>query len=86
MTRFEENPVTPDPPHLDICGDADSSGSVVAVDALRILGNVVSGGTCVRCDVDGSGEVTSTDALAVLQAAIGLPTPLLCDAPASGCF
>lgn len=69
-----------------LCGDADASGKVTAVDALAALRTSVGLSTCDahRCDVDGSLAVAATDALRILAAAVETgKTTLSCAAASS---
>ena len=64
-----------------ICGDADGSGSVTAVDAARTLRfalGIEVGCPLQVCDTDGSGVIEAVDALRVLQHVVGLPVVLAC--------
>ncbi len=66
-----------------LCGDADASGRVTAVDALGALRTAVGTGTCpiARCDADGSKQVGSNDAQRILRQAVSDGTsPLSCSA------
>jgi hypothetical protein len=58
-----------------VCGDADSSGSVTVTDgvqALRAAAGLSTSCTGNTCDVDGSGSVTVTDGVNVLRKAAGI--------------
>jgi hypothetical protein len=67
----------------DICGDADDSGVIRALDALAILRASVDLQECppVRCDADRDGAGTASDALLVLRASIGIEVVLVCPPP-----
>src|SRR6185369_9816152 len=63
------------------CGDADTSGTVTAIDALTVLRRSVGyGATCdiCVCDSNGDKKILASDALLVLQAAVGLSSALAC--------
>ena len=67
----------------DICGDADESGAVRALDALAILRASVDLQECppVLCDADRDAENTATDAQLVLRASVGIDALLVCPPP-----
>ncbi len=63
------------------CGDADTSGTVTAIDALTVLRRSVGyGATCDICVCDSNGDkrIMASDALLVLQAAVGFSSALAC--------
>jgi hypothetical protein len=67
-----------------LCGDANDSGDLTALDAVIITLGATGAARCDLpvCDVDSDGAVTPADAMKVLRAVAGLPQILQCpDAP-----
>lgn len=66
----------------NLCGDANSDGSVSALDALITLQAAIGLQSCAlcHCDADGSGTPAASDALVILQSAVGLSVTLACPA------
>lgn len=62
------------------CGDANGNGTISVSDAVVVLRNVVSSGSCYlrTCDLDGSHAIRISDALNDLRIVVGLPAPLDC--------
>jgi hypothetical protein len=69
---------TTDPPIL--CGDANTSDTITASDALAALRTAVGLETCdfCLCDVNDTGNVSASDALAILRLAVGGVIALRC--------
>jgi cysteine-rich repeat protein len=70
----------------DICGDADDSGAVTAVDSLHVLQaavGLISDCLLTRCDATGDGVITVADSQRILFVAVNLPANLECTLPLS---